>query len=183
MLLSGPQKVLLPPELTVTQLINAQSRVAEGAHPDAHAGAKPCFTVLLVWRARLQLETSDQRINLHRGEGGQWDIAKLHLQMRESANPQLSRTSPRSRPIGTYAKPDDDLTVGSALIPLIGPAYPRKQRHSTYEYSARKNCPMKASHGARASIVIAPNCGPPPSGHVKSAIHLDHLSCDEPSHL
>jgi hypothetical protein len=114
---------------------------------------------------------------------GQWDIAKLHLQMRESANPQLSRTSPRSRPIETYAKPDDDLTVGSALIPLIGPAYPRKQRHSTNEYSARKNCPMKASHGARASIVIAPNCGPPSSGHVKSAIHLDHLSCDEPSHL
>jgi hypothetical protein len=107
----------------------------------------------------------------------------MRLQMRESADPQLSRTSPRSRPIETYAKPDDDLTVGSALLPLIGPAYPRKQRPSTNEYSAKKNCPMKASHGARASIVIAPNCGPPPSGHVKPAIHLDHLSGDEARHL
>ena len=42
----------------------------EGRAHAAHAGAKPCFTVLLVWRAGLQLEASDQRINLHRGEGG-----------------------------------------------------------------------------------------------------------------
>ena len=129
------------------------------------------------------MHKAERTRRIAREADGQRDIAKMHLQMRESADPQISRTSTRSRPIETYAKLDDDLTVGSALLPLIGLAYPRKQRHSTNEYGAKKNYPMKASHGNRASIHIAPNRDPSPSGHVKSAIHLDHLSGNEPSHL
>ncbi len=51
------------------------------------------------------------------------------------------------------------------------------------ERRAGQHCPMKKSHGNPDAFEVTPSHDQPRSWHVKSAIHLDHLSGDEPSHL
>ncbi len=67
--------------------------------------------------------------------------------------------------------------------PLMGQANLRKERRCPAECGAEQHCPMKESHGKPDSFKVAPSRDWPRSGHVKSAIHLDHLSGDEARHL
>ena len=87
---------------------------------------------------------------------GQWDITKTRARLLETADPQRSLASSRSRRMEANAAPADDMNEGSALPPLMGKAYLRKQRRC-------RNWPR--------------------SGHVKPAVHLDYLSGDEARHL
>ena len=114
---------------------------------------------------------------------GQWDITKTRARLLETVDPQRSLASSRSRRMGANAAPADDVTEGSALPPLMGQAYLRKERRCLAERGAQRHCPMKKSHAHLDSFEVAPSRDRPRSGHVKPAIHLDHLSGDEARHL
>ena len=118
-----------------------------------------------------------------REPNGQWDIAKTRARLLETADPQLSLASPSSPRMEANAAPADDVTEGSALPPLMGRAYLRKERRCPAERGAEQHFPIKKSHGHLDFFEVAPSRDRPRSGHVKPAIHLNHLTGDEARHL
>lgn len=81
------------------------------------------------------------------------------------------------------AAPANDVTEGSALPPLMGQAYLRKEPRCPAERGAEQYFPIKKSHGHLDFFEVAPSRDRRRSGHVKPAIHLDYLSGDEARHL